>query len=119
MSKLVPGRVFLVYEWGAVGGCLQRAGDDRQRFVLDFYELQGLVGDSFGGGCYQRHRVADVAHFIVTQDRPIHFVDSKLVATGDVARFQHGHHSGQFAGRAGIHPDQSSVWVGAAERPGV
>ena len=57
------------------------AGDDRQRFVFDFDQLQRFGGDGFRFGSHQRDPIAHIAHLVVTKHRPIDFVHAAIFAS--------------------------------------
>ncbi len=87
-----------------------RIGDSLQRFVVNPDQLQRPGRNDLAVSGDDRHRITAVAHFFITQHRPVKVHDSMTVAPGNIRVCQHGMHTGQ---GARLHGYRSSVSVHA------
>ena len=105
-----------IVDQGSVGSqSLLRGSHHRQRLVFHLDQLQRLLGDLLRLGGDQGDGVAHVAHLVVGQHRPIGDDDAMVLVARHVFSGQDGHHTGQGFGFAGVHPQEASVGILAAQ----
>ena len=92
-----------------------RARDDRQRFILDVDELERIRRDGLGLGDDEGNRVADIAHLVVAEYRPIDLMHPAVFTARDIAGGQHSDDAWQRFGPADVHFQQPRVRVFAAQ----
>ena len=85
-------------------------GNERERGIFDFYQVEGVPGDVFIVSGYCGYFVADEAHLCVEY----RYVRGD-VAGWHVERRDDGVDSGQVAHRCHVNRDNCRVWVRASE----
>ena len=80
----VAGSMMLVQNGGIGLGCLFGVTDHRQRFIGYLDQLEGRFGNGFAFGSDQRNSVADIAHLVMAEHRPIDFMDATILAPGNI-----------------------------------
>src|SRR5262249_30791746 len=70
----------LVQDWRVGQRGLFRAGDDGQRLVVHFDQIQRFGRNLFGLGDDERDRISHVANLVVTQHRPVDLVYAAILA---------------------------------------
>jgi len=100
---------------------VDRVAGDRQRLVGHIDQGQRFPGDGGGLGGDQRHRVAQVAHFVPhrAEHRPVQVYQAVSVLAGDIGGGQDGVHAGQHPRPRRVDGQDAGVGVGGAQRRAV
>ena len=98
--------------------CAHRVSHRGQRLILHAYMGKGRVRLVFAFCHHKRHRVAHIAHRIVTpgKDRPIILDQTVARVAWNIFVCQHRDHPWLGEGRAGIYAQDTCVGVCAAQR---